>query len=251
MSSIEDIGKAINYEIQRQLKEGSERETRKFDSEKEKTIRMRGKEEAEDYRFISDPDLQLLRLEKIFIEKIKENLPENPEEKLQKFIKQHKISKNDSEILAKNLDIAEFFEKVSEKIRPEFALPWINIELLRHLNYNKTTLDKVEIKPEHFIKLLHLVKEKKITELQAKQILNKFYPNSFDPSLNIKEKITDEKEIEKIAKKAIEKNKKSVEDYLNGEEKAFNYLMGEIMKISEKRADYSIARKILLKILEK
>ena len=212
---------------------------------------MRTKEQAEDYRFISDPDLQLLRLEKIFIEKIKENLPENPEEKLQKFIKQHKISKNDSEILAKNLDIAEFFEKVSEKIRPEFALPWINIELLRHLNYNKTTLDKVEIKPEHFIKLLHLVKEKKITELQAKQILNKFYPNSFDPSLNIKEKITDEKEIEKIAKKAIEKNKKSVEDYLNGEEKAFNYLMGEIMKISEKRADYSIARKILLKILEK
>ena len=251
VSSIEDIGKAINYEIQRQLKEGSERETRRFDSEKEKTIRMRGKEEAEDYRFISDPDLKLLRLDKIFVEKIKENLPENPEEKLQKFIKQHKISKNDSEILAKNLDIAEFFEKVSEKIKPEFALPWINIELLRHLNYNKTTLDKVEIEPEHFIKLLYLVKEKKITELQAKQILNKFYPKSFDPSLNIKEKITDEKEIEKIARKAIEKNKKSAEDYLKGEEKAFNYLMGEIMRISEKRADYTIARKILLKILEK
>lgn len=247
ISSIEDIGRAIEYELERQMKEGGGGETRRFDSSNGKTMKMRSKEEAEDYRFISDPDLINLGIDKKLIKDLEKNLPESPEEKLQKFIKKHKIGKKDAEVLAKNIDIAEFFEKVVGKIDPGFALPWVTVELLRHLNYNKVSLDEIEIEVDHFVSLLRLVQSKKITELQGKQVLNKFYPKSFDPSKEVKgkEKITDSKELGKIIDKVIEKNKKAVDDYKSGEEKSFNFLMGQVMKESDKRADFSIARKVL------
>jgi aspartyl-tRNA(Asn)/glutamyl-tRNA(Gln) amidotransferase subunit B len=250
ISSIDAIGKAIEYEIERQSREGSERETRRWDEAKGKTIRMRGKEDVEDYRFIVEPDLLEIVLEDRFINEMASKVPESPTEKLEKFIKKHKIGKEDAEILAKNIDIAEFYEKVAEKIDAKFALPWVSVELLRHLNYNKTSLDKIEIEVGHFVKLLELVKSGKITELQGKQMLNKFYPRSFDVTDQIKEKISDEKELEKIANGVINENKKAASDYKNGDEKAFNFLMGKIMQKTEKRADFAIAGKVLKRLLK-
>ncbi len=251
INSIEDIGRAIEFEISRQRSEGSEQETRRFDSFKGMTFRMRGKEDVQDYRFISDPDLQDVFVDKKFVELLRKKIPESPDEKLEKFIKKHKIGKNDAEVLAKNIDVAEFFEEVvASGIEAGFALPWVTVELLRHLNYNKTTLDSVEIKVEHFVSLLKLVKSGKITELQGKQILNKFYPRSFDPSKKVEGRISDEKELEKIALRVIEENKKAVEDYKNGEEKSFNFLMGKIMKKSDRRADFKVAMKVLERLLK-
>jgi len=251
ISSIEDVGKAIDHELERQSKEGSVRETRRFDSVKGKTVRMRGKEEAEDYRFIRDPDLIDLKLDKKLISSLEKEMPEMPEEKLKKFIKQHKIDKKNAEVLTQNLDIAEFFEKVSEKVDAVFALPWVTIELLRHLNFNKKRLDEINIEIDHFVSLLNLVKEGKITPLQGKQVLNKFYPKSFDPTKEVKGKISDEAELKKYVEQVIKENKKSVDDYKNGEEKALNFLMGEVMRKTERRADFAIARKVLLKELSK
>jgi len=130
-------------------------------------------------------------------------------------------------------------------------VPWVTIELLRVLNYNKSSLDapKVEIKPEHFIELLQLLKQQKITEQQAKKILNDFFPKSFSPSIKVKgnEKITDEKEIEILIEKILKENKKAIADYLAGEESALNFLIGQIMKESKGRADIKIIRKIITK----
>ncbi len=253
LSSIESIKRAIIAEISRQEKEEVKRETRRFDSKTGKTLKMREKEGQADYRFIPDPDLPVIKLEKRLIEKIKASLPETPKEKLEKLIKKHKIDKKNAEILYKNFELVEFFEKVSEKLPPKFVLPWVTIELLRVLNYNKKTLDDpdIEIKPEHFVELLEAVKEGKITELKAKQMLNKFVPKSFSIKTMIKKeaKITDKKEIERIVKKVLQNNKKAVSDYKAGEEKAFNFLIGQVMKESNRRADYQIAREILLKLL--
>ena len=255
ISSIENIGKAIEYELKRQeelIKENKkgEKETRRFDPQKEITVRMRGKEEAEDYRFISDPDLSNINLKKEFIKEIKDSIPQSPEEKLKNFINNHKIDKKNAETLSKNIDVAEFFEEISKNVDSKFALPWVTVELLRFLNYNKTTLDKVKINPNHFVSLLNLVKQNKITELQGKQLLNKFYPESFDPSSNIEQKITSEKELEVIIKVVIKENPKPANDYKSGEKQAFNYLMGEIMKKTERRADFAIARKVLERLLK-
>lgn len=250
MSSIENIGKAIEYEIERQDKEGSVKETRRFDPAKNKTMKMRTKEGAEDYRFISDPDLQPIILDKKMINKIKETIPESPEDKLKKIIKTYKIDEKNAEVLTKNIDIALFFEEISKKVDAKFALPWVTGELLRFLNYNKTSLDKVEINTEHFISLLNLVKSGKITELQGKQLLNKFYPKSFNP-VNIEAKISDKSELEKIASKVMEDNPKAVEDYKGGEPKALDFLMGKIMEETKRRADFKIAKEILSKLLSK
>lgn len=255
INSIENIGKAIEYELERQAEEGSVRETRRFDAQKGKTFRMRGKEGDDDYRFINDPDLIDVNLDDGMISKLKKGLPERPEEKLEKFIKKHKIGKKDAEVLIKHIDIAEFFEKVieegKEKFSVGFALPWVTIELLRHLNYNNVGLDGVEIEVEHFVELLNLVEKGKISVLKGKEILNKFYPKSFNVKNVVKKegKISDEKELGEVIKKVVGENKKSVEDYKNGEKKALNYLMGQVMQKTNRRADFKIALKVLLKIL--
>jgi aspartyl-tRNA(Asn)/glutamyl-tRNA(Gln) amidotransferase subunit B len=254
INSIEDIGRAIDFELQRQSEEGGKvKETRRFDSVKGKTIVMREKEGAADYRFIREPDLMDVVLDKMWVSELKENLPEMPEEKLEKLVKKYKIGKKDSEVLAKNLEIVEFFEEVVEKgkFKPDFVLPWVTIELLRVLNWNKKKMDDVDIKVEHFIGLLELVKEKKITELQAKKILNDFVPKSFDVTKKAKERISDEKEILEIVKKVIKENPKAVGDYRNGEKNALNFLVGQVMAKTQGRADVSIVRNILEKELKK
>ncbi len=250
LSSIESIGKAIEYELNRQGEEGGkQKETRRYDDSKGKTILMRSKEDAEDYRFISDPDLVNLYIDEKFISNLKNSLPENPEDKLKKLVKKYKLDNKNAEVLSKNIDVVEFFEKVADKVGGEFALTWVSIELLRFLNYNKKKLHEVEIDFEHFVELLNLVKKGKITPLKGKEILNKFYPKSFMPKVE-GEKISDEKELEKIIEKVISKNNNAVNDYKKGEKNSFNFLMGEIMKETKKMADFVVARKVLERMLK-
>ncbi|MBX4196334.1 Asp-tRNA(Asn)/Glu-tRNA(Gln) amidotransferase subunit GatB [Candidatus Pacearchaeota archaeon] len=248
INSLESVYEAIEYELERQVKEGSVRETRRFDEKRGKTMSMREKESQDDYRFISDPDLQPLVLDTKFVNALKNNLPESPQQKLEKIIKKYSIDEKNAAILTKHRDIAEFFEGVSEKIDPQFALPWVTIELLRVLNYHSKNLDEVSITIEHFVALLKLVKDGKITPLKAKEMLNQFYPRSFMPN-NVEGKITDIKELEKIAKEVVSHNAKAVSDYRAGDSNALNFLMGQVMKLTQKRADFALTRKILVKIL--
>ena len=250
INSFESIDKAINYELTRQAKEGSSpKHTRRFDEKTGKTEKTREKEEAQDYRFISEPDLQPLILSEKFIEDIRKKLPELPEVKLEKFIKKHKINKKAAEILAQHLDIAEFFEEViAEGIPVELAVPWVTVELLRVLNYNKASLKDADIKTEHFAALLNLVKAGKITPLKAKEILNGFYPKSSMPVAE--SKISDEKELEKVANEVIKTNTKAVNDYKAGNLGAINFLLGDVMKLTQKRADFAVAKKVLEKLLK-
>lgn len=251
--SLTDIERAINYEIHRQIHEPQKhKETRAFDTNKGITISMRSKEETADYRFITDPDLPAINIEKKRIEELKKSLPNSPKEKVNKLIKKYKIPQAEAGILTQNLKLVEFFEGVIKKIPAQLAVPWTIVELLRVLNYNKKTLDEVNINPEHFIELLQLVKEKKITELKAKQILNTFIPESFSPKEKLKgqETISNEEEIEKMAQEVIKKNSKAVQDYKSGNTTAINFLIGEIMKASNRRADYKTAKIILERLLK-
>lgn len=253
VNSIENIKRAIEYEITRQKKEIAERETRRFDKKTGKTIKMREKELAEDYRFIPDPDLPVIKIEKRIVEEIRKALPESPQQKLSKLVKKHKIDRKSAEVLARNLEIVEFFESVADKIDPKFALPWITIELLRVLNYNKKSLDEIEIKSEDFVELLEMVKQGEITQLKAKEILNDFVPRSFSIKGGLKReklgRITDRREIEKICREVIEKNKSALSDYKAGRKEAFNFLIGEVMRLSKRRVDSKIAREIMERLV--
>ncbi len=257
LNSLDSIKKAVDYEIQRQtelLKEGKsgKKESRMFSEEKNKTVLMRSKEGIADYRFIPDPDLPLIEISESWIKKIKKELPESPEDKIARFKKRYNLNDYSVKVLTSNIDIADFFEKVINKIKnPALVSNWVTIELLRVLNYNKKSLHEVSINPEHFISLLKMIEEKKITELAAKRILNEFIPKSFDPSKKKGiAKIEDKSEIEKFCKEAIAKNPKAVGDYKKGEQKALNFLLGQVVLLSQRRADSKIAREILMKLLK-
>ncbi len=248
VNSLKNIQKAIEYELNRQQKDLPKiQETRRYDEEKELTTRMRLKQQAQDYQFISDPDLPIINIKKKRIEKLKSSLPETPKTKLEKLIKKHKIEERYAKILTKKIDIVEFFEKVIEKANSKLATRWVIVELLNILNYNKKELEDVDIKPEHFIELLNLIEKKELTELKAQEILRQFIPKSFSPEQYAKKHsvISGEQEIEKLAIKIIKENKKAVDDYKSGKTWAINFLVGQIMKLTDKRADFNVARKIL------
>ena len=249
VTSIEAMKKAVDYEFLRQQKEGSVRETRRFDEAKGVTMRMRGKEEADDYRFIADPDLVPVLIDKKYIDAIKKDIPELPSVKIEKLVKNHKISAKDAFVLSKHIDIALFYEQVVEKVDGAFALPWVTVELLRVLNYNKKSFDEVSISVEHFVSLLKMAKSGKITELQAKQILNKFVPQSFDAS-KTEGKISSEKELEPYVREVLKKESRAVLEYKNGDVKAFNFLIGAVMKATDRRADSVVVRKLIGKLLK-
>jgi aspartyl-tRNA(Asn)/glutamyl-tRNA(Gln) amidotransferase subunit B len=257
INSLKNIKTAIEYEIQRQKKSGELpviQETRMFDENKGVTIKMRTKEAAEDYRFISEPDLPLIKLEKSRIDKIKKSLPGTPYEKIEKLIKEYRIEKKYAEILTKKLEIVEFFEKVIKKSNPKLAVRWVTEELLSVLNYNKKELEDTNIKTEGFIGLLENIEDGKITELNAKDILRSWVKKT--PArwkIQIKDviKISDTFEIEKIIEKVIKENKKAVNDYHEGKKESLNFLLGQVMRHSKKRADFKTAREILENFLKK
>ncbi|PIO07673.1 Asp-tRNA(Asn)/Glu-tRNA(Gln) amidotransferase GatCAB subunit B [Candidatus Pacearchaeota archaeon CG10_big_fil_rev_8_21_14_0_10_34_12] len=247
INSISNIKTAIEYEIKRQSSDVPKvQETRMFDEKTQTTIKMRSKEQAEDYRFISEPDLPIIKITKKRIGMLKSEIPESPKEKIKKIVKKYKIDRKNAEVLTKNLDVVEFFEDIIKKTNPKLATYWTTGELLRILNYAKKTLGEVNIQPSHFIELLDLIDKKQITELKAKEILNKFIPESFSPKkeLKIHGKISND-EIEKIAEKTIRENPKAVKDYQEGKKESLNFLIGQVMKQSDKRADFSTAKKIL------
>ena len=253
INSLKNIKTAIEYELQKQKKQLPKvQETKMFDESKAITIKMRSKEQAQDYRFISDPDLPIIKIEKSRVEKIKSALPETPSEKLKKIVKKYKIEKTSAETLTKKLEIVEFFEKIIEKANPKLAVRWVTEELLSVLNYNKKELEDVEIKPEHFIELLKLIEDKTITELKAKDILRSWKEKSLSPKQEIKKfsQISDKKEIQKLAQKVIKENSKAVEDYKSGKKQSLNFLIGQVMRASDKRADFEMARDVLVKELE-
>ena len=256
INSLKNISAAINHEIQRQSKPSEtpkSQETRMFDEVSGKTLKMRSKEIAEDYRFVSEPDLPVMNISKLMVKKVKSSLPEMPEEKVKKLVKDYKIEKRYAEILARKIDLVEFFEKIVIKTNPRLATHWVLGELLRILNYSKKEIDdpEINIKPEHFIELLELIENKKITELKAKEILNKFIPKSFSPKSEISqhEKISSKGEIEGLARKIIKENKSAVQDFKSGKKESLNFLIGQVMKSSNKRADYKTAREILENLL--
>jgi aspartyl-tRNA(Asn)/glutamyl-tRNA(Gln) amidotransferase subunit B len=251
MNSLAEIKKAIFFEEQRQRKEKvKKRETRSWNPEKQMTIKMREKESHADYRFIKDPDLPVIKITNSEVEKIKKALPESPMEKLDKIIKKYKIEEYYAKVLISNLEIVEFFEKIIEKTNPNLAVPWVTVELIGMLNYNKKSLGQVEIKPEHFIQLLKLIESKKLTELKAKDILRSWKEKSDEVKLEGLQTISNMGEIEKIVDQVIIENEKAVNDFKSGQAQALNFLVGQVMKISNKRADFQTSKKLLEKRLK-
>ena len=258
LNSLEKIRKAIDYEIARQIEahdngEVQTRDTLAFDEKLGRTIKMRSKEGASDYRFIPDPDLPEIVISKKMIADVKASLPEMPDVKLAKLLKKYRVSESDARILTKNLELVEFFEGLVESgAEVKKGLPWVTVELLRVLHYNKMSLEDVEVdvRPAHLAELIKAVDEGKITKLKGKQILNDFVPKSFSLKDHKGEVASiDEAAVENLCRQVIDDNVKVVAEYKGGKDASLNYLIGQVMRLSERRADFKVAGETLKRLI--
>ncbi|MBI2507373.1 Asp-tRNA(Asn)/Glu-tRNA(Gln) amidotransferase subunit GatB [Candidatus Woesearchaeota archaeon] len=256
ITGLKEIERALEYEAARQKKEPAEQqETRGWNSEKGITFLQRTKEEESDYGYIFDSDLPKIEISKSLQEEIKKQIPELFLEKVSRFKTQYKLQAEDAETLAAEKELAELFEQVATNIDPLLAAKWLRRDLMKVLHYNKKELKEIKIDAMHIIELLTLVKERKINDATAKELLIKLIEKPFSPREQVKkhslEMLSSETEIEDMCKEVIKNNKSVVEDYKKGKQEALHYLIGQVMRLSKGKADPKETEKILKRLLQK
>ena len=259
LNSFRFIQRAIEYETSRQevvLRSGKKvvQETRLFDSQRGVTFPMRSKEEAHDYRYFPDPDLLPVVVEEDYLEEIRLSLPELPDEKLNRFVNEFSISRNDAETLSSSRPLAEYFEECAEHANDKKAANnWILNELLREVE-NEDKIRGFPVKPEDLAELLNLLGEGKINRKTAKEIFSEMISGGKGAEEIVTEKgltqITDEDEISSIIRKVIEENSKEVERYRGGNTKLLAFFVGQVMKATKGKANPAIVNETLRELLE-
>ena len=262
VNSFGGVRDAINYEIKRQieLKEDGkydemEQQTRRFDEESGTTIYMRSKVDAIDYKYFVEPNIPKFKLEKSWLEKIKNQIPVLPYERIEKYTKEYKISSRDAKIIVKEKPLADYFEEtVSLGANPQSAANWINSIILGHLNKMEKTIEELFLTPKMLKGLIDLVESSKISGKQAKEVLTKSLEEEKDPVKLVSElgmsQITDEGELTKIIKEVIEENPTQLESYKKNP-KLFDYFVGQVMKKTRGKANPALSAKILKQELDK
>ncbi|MGI6707376.1 MAG: Asp-tRNA(Asn)/Glu-tRNA(Gln) amidotransferase subunit GatB [Clostridia bacterium] len=261
MNSFKEIQKALEKEEKRQQELysfGEEdkiiQETRKWDSSKGKTVSMRSKEDAHDYRYFPEADLLPVVLDDNLIQKIDAELPELPGQKKARFLEQYGLSEYETDILVGNKALAHYFEEVvGLGIRPKEAANWILVELLRVLKDEEG--EDIPVKSEYLARLIKIIEEGKISRSAGKEVFDELATTDKTPEAIIEGKglsqISGTEELEKIVQEAIDKNPAAVEEYKQGNAKVVTFLMGQVMKATRGKANPNIARSILEKTLAK
>jgi aspartyl-tRNA(Asn)/glutamyl-tRNA(Gln) amidotransferase subunit B len=250
-----NVEKALNYEIARQenlIRMGMrvERETRHFDAETKTTHTLRKKEFEEDYGYIFEPDLTKIEISPEWIEKIEKQMPELPDKRVERFVREYKIKERDARIIVYvDKALADFFEKCCELFKkPKEIAKWIVTDLLKCLNYQGITIRESKVKPESFVELLKLIDEKRITERFAKEVIKEYVASGKSPKQIVEEmgiKAIKKEEMEKIVEEVLEKNEKAIIDYKSGKKEAIEFLIGQVLKKTKLRADPKEIRKII------
>ena len=258
VNSIKFMQMAIDYEANRQvdiLEEGGsiDQETRLFDTKKNETRSMRTKEDAHDYRYFPDPDLLPLELNDDFINEIKKEIPELPDEKKKRFIDKFNLSPYEANILVSDIETSKYFEDVSKNSDVKLATNWITGELFALLNNKSIEITESPITSENLAKLINLIKDGTISGKIAKTVFEIMADSGKEPKKIVEEKglkqQSDPKELEKIIDKVISDNPKNVEAYKSGKDKLFGFFVGQVMKQSNGKANPQLVNEILKKKL--
>lgn len=260
MNSITFMTKAMEYEYKRQteaIENGEEiyQETLRYDEKNNETLSMRGKEDANDYRYFREPDLVTIEVSKERIEKLQSILPENPDVKLKRYIEDFGLSELDASLLIKYKRISDFFDIASDDIKNKKIVSNLILgQIFKHLE-NDEEKEKFDIKvsASQLKDLSLLVDSGKVRLNLAKSVIDKMLETGKDAKEFISEsdlsEISEEDIIE-LCNKAIELNEKAVNDYINGKEKALKSLVGFVMKSTKGRADALFTEKTLQKMLQ-
>jgi len=258
VNSIKFMQMAIDYEANRQvdlIEDGKkiDQETRLFDTKKNETRSMRSKEDAHDYRYFPDPDLLPLEIKNDFIEKIKSEIPELPDEKKKRFIDKFNLSPYEANILVSDKETSEYFEKVIKNSDVKLATNWITGELFALLNENDLGITQSPISAENLSKLINLIKNGTISGKIAKTVFELMANGDLDPQKVVEEKglkqESDPKALESLIDKVIAENPDKVKEYKSGKEKLFGFFVGQAMKVSGGKANPKLVNDILKKKL--
>ena len=258
VNSIKFMQMAIDYEAKRQVEllesgKSIDQETRLFDTKKNETRSMRSKEDAHDYRYFPDPDLLPLKLSEDFINKIKKNIPELPDEKKKRFIEKFNLTPYEATILVSDIETSKYFEEVVKDSDVKLAANWIIGELFALLNEKNLEITQIPISARNLSKLINLIKAGTISGKIAKTLFELMLDGDKDPEILVEEKglkqKSDPKELENLIDGVIKDNPDKVTEYKSGKVKLFGFFVGQVMKVSNGTANPQLVNEILKKKL--
>ncbi len=254
LNSVRFIIQAIQSEAERQveiLEEGGKinQETRLFDTSTGETRSMRSKEDAHDYRYFPDPDLLPLEFSDSWVQKIREKLPELPDLLKKRLVTDFGITPYDASILVEEKDYVDFYEKAANGKDGKLTANWMITELFGALKKENILLSNSPISPENLGQLVALISDGTISGKIAKDVFAEMMISKKSPSDIVKEKgleqVSDDTEILKLIDKVISENEDKVKDYLGGKDKLFGFFVGQVMKLSQGKANPGIVNKLL------
>jgi len=247
MNSFRNVEKAIQYEIDRQIalvEEGKNviQETRLFDVNKGKTYSMRGKEEAHDYRYFPDPDLIPLVIDTRWIDQIKQDLPELPDSRKNRFMSDFTLSEYDAGVLTSERELADYFEACLSHInQPKMVANWVMSNLLGLLHAQNLTIDQSPISAENLAQLLRMVHEDVISGKIAKTVFEEMANTGKTAKAIVEQRglvqVSDENELLPLIQSIIEKHPKEKESYQKGKTKLMGFFVGQVMKATAGKAN--------------
>ena len=258
LNSFKFIHAAIVYEAKRQIKlieqgESVNQETRLFNTQSGETRSMRSKEDAHDYRYFPDPDLLPLTLDDDWIRGLKDSIPELPDQIKERFINEYSLSSYDANIIVSDKAISEYFEDVVKNRNPKLVTTWVTGELFSILNKKNLIIEDSPITSKQLGVLVDNIENGKISNRQAKEVLEEMCESGKGALEIIDEKglsqISDENEIESLVDNVLNSNPENVKKYKNGKDKLFGFFVGEAMKLSKGKANPKIVNDLIKKKL--
>ena len=260
LNSINNIEKAIDYEINRQTalllkNEKIEMETRRFDENTKTTVLMRKKTEAVDYKYFTEDNIVPIKLDDKWVDSIINNLIELPYQKEKRYQKEYNLSEYDAKVLTSNKYLDQLFENCINYYHNYKGIAnWLMGDLLAYLNKNSLSLEKENINAKEIATMVKYIDEGKISSKQAKEIFEKFLTSKKIIDAIIKEmnivQISDLNVLEKIVSDVLLENPNSISDYKAGKDRAFGYLIGQIMKKTKGQANPQLVNSLLRKKLD-
>jgi len=261
MNSFKHVQKALAYEIQRQvrvLEQGGRvvQETRLWDANQEQTFPMRSKEYAHDYRYFLEPDLVPVTIPQQWIDEIRETLPELPQERRARFVRQYTIPDYDAAVLTASKPLASYYEEVVKAFpEPKTASNWVMVELLGLLNKDGREITDSPIPPAELAALLTMLNRGDISGKIAKMVFERMYQTGKPAALIVQEEgltqISDQDELLRIVEGVLARHPGPVAEYRKGKVQSFTFLVGAVMKASRGKANPKTVNELLRTLLER
>lgn len=256
LNSFRSLQRALAYEIERQkraIEDGEPivQETRHWDEAKGITSTLRSKEYAHDYRYFPDPDLVPMEFKASWIEELHYQLPELPDQRMQRFIREYALPAHDAHLLADNKAMGDFFEEAVSLYRGDAKAVsnWLLGDIAAYLNTENVEIDEVAVTPKHLSELLKLIDKGTISGKIAKEVLAEMFEVGKLPQVIVEEKgmtqVSDEAEIARIIDLVLEENAAAVAEFKEGKERAFGFLVGQAMRLTKGRGNPQMINKLL------